>query len=1453
MPGKASKRARRAAAAASSSDVKSVDSTDEPPKWMQSFFTHMAEEGKRRDEEYRHLMDLYAQPRSSTPLASEASEPPQGHHRSEIESRLSDDAREIKISNVKSPPMLDANISLQDFITWRSVWQDFATLTRVDRLSLQEQAALLRSYMSIEMRNTLEFGIVLPHSSTVDELLDIISAHLRSRRNIALDRVAFAERRQQPGESFDDFLVALRKLGANADLCHECLDQRITTQIMLGIRDVELKTKLLAMHPYPPSQEAIDLCRSVESASINASELSSPATSVHTQTQINIAKSKPPSAPHAKCRYCGGSTHRDRKECPARKNICNSCGIKGHFSSICEKAATSSIATNPTVTPGKARAIHVKDVSSKDCQPAPQISVQLSNAFGTEVYGHCSATPDTGADASVIGLSMLEYLNLPSAQIAPSAPTSILAANGSSLHCVGTLLFSIQHGSHSVISRVLICEDHDGLLLSWHTCRDLHLIPANYPTQITPSPVEVKRVSPPPASEISILGELPQNPTSEQRESIRQGLLSTFADVFSTEDGLRCMEGAPMKIHLNPDAQPHSVYSARPIPFAWRDQVHESLKEMEAQKIIAPLKDEPSAWCHPLVIVPKSNGKVRICVDLTKLNKHVSRSHYPLKSPKEAVAEIPRSARYFSTLDATHGYWQVPLEEASQSLATFITPWGRFKFLRSPMGLVSTGDEYCRRGDLALADIDNLQKVVDDVLAYDAAFPDHVRRLWQLLTRCREQGITLNASKFQFAEEEVKFVGYIVTRYGTAADPSKIRAIQEFPIPTNITELRSFMGLVNQLGDFTDQISFAALPLRDLLKHRSPFVWMPCHDDAFTAVKEALVSPPSLAQYDPSLPTVLHTDASRRKGLGFALLQQHGEQWRLVQCGSRFLQDSETRYAIVELELLAVVWAVQKCRLYLLGLSSFNVVTDHQPLIPILNHYTLDMVENPRLQRLKAKLSMYTFNTVWRKGKEHAIPDALSRAPVDDPTSADVTIANDVEHFVRSVVVSRVIMAQSINGDNNSTHLVDPLLISLREIGQADEHYRTLIKWIQHGFPSVHTDTMGELQQFAKLRHNLTVDDNLVLYQARIVVPTAARSDILARLHASHQGMVRTKQRARQTVYWPGLSNDIVKVIQNCRSCQELHASQSSEPFAMEPSPSRVFEDTSADLFAFAGNSYLVYVDRLSGWPSLRVWNKRDPTSRDVIRVLREFFTALGVPVRFRSDNGPQFNSREFTQFLSRWGVQHAPSTPHYPQSNGLAESAVHAMKRLVEKTTNRGDLDDEDRGLLEFRNTPRAGGLSPAQILFGHPIRSIIPTHRTAFADTWQQRAARLDRDCTNTAMVASSSSARLLPPLRLGDSVFLQDPVSKRWNRTGIIVGIGRHRDYHVKVPSGRVYWRNRRFLRPHQSCTTNANPPPMTGSGDKPQSTGALIATREATFQPLPPRSSSRPRRSPHRLDL
>ena len=144
-------------------------------------------------------------------------------------------------------------------------------------------------------------------------------------------------------------------------------------------------------------------------------------------------------------------------------------------------------------------------------------------------------------------------------------------------------------------------------------------------------------------------------------------------------------------------------------------------------------------------------------------------------------------------------------------------------------------------------------------------------------------------------------------------------------------------------------------------------------------VKAGLISPPVLPSFDPALPVILQTDASRLHGLGYALLQDHGNgQLRLVQCGSRFLSDAETRYATIELEMLAAVWAMSKCRLYLIGLQHFTLMMDHQPLIPILNHYSLDAVENPRLQRLREKISPYIFTAVWRAGKHLSIPDALS-------------------------------------------------------------------------------------------------------------------------------------------------------------------------------------------------------------------------------------------------------------------------------------------------------------------------------------------------------------------------------------------------------------------------------------------------------------------------------------------
>ena len=191
-------------------------------------------------------------------------------------------------------------------------------------------------------------------------------------------------------------------------------------------------------------------------------------------------------------------------------------------------------------------------------------------------------------------------------------------------------------------------------------------------------------------------------------------------------------------------------------------------------------------------------------------------------------------------------------------------------------------------------------------------FQDHENTVREILTRCRTSGITLNAKKFQFGQEEVEFAGFRLSTAGVGADPEKLAAVARFPRPTNITQMRSFMGLVEQLADFTSDISKMAGPLRPLLKAKNAFMWDSEHDKAFEDTKKALVSLPVLANFQHGRPLFLHTDASRSKGLGFALLQedQDGNK-RLLQAGSRFITETEARYAMVELELLGVTWAMK--------------------------------------------------------------------------------------------------------------------------------------------------------------------------------------------------------------------------------------------------------------------------------------------------------------------------------------------------------------------------------------------------------------------------------------------------------------------------------------------------------------------------------------------------------------
>ena len=1309
------------------------------------------------------------------------------------------------------------------------------------KLSPEKQLIQLRMAVSLDVQRILEhtLGIAPDSIHPVDEVLDALQAFFRASRNEALRRRELLCCKQATGEQFSNYYVRVKNLSDEVDLCTgdpvTCAETQLKMVLLMGVRDEDLVQRLIALDSSATLQEFVTCCRSYEAARATASAIhSSPsqmcAVSAY-KRQKRSEKTRPPQtnaptthrdkspqhaaapcqscsrqhgqsrcpATDATCLNCGRKGHWAKTaKCPAKNVQCRYCTITGHYDKCCRKKARDTgrdphparARNSPRYSPQRAhdsRLRRVDDVMTPH-GPSP-ICVRVTCGNNTS---NLHMLPDTGADVTVIGERHLSELRIPRETLKKGTSTATYTADGSQMSPpVGYFDATLRLGGRSCRARIQVHQDVPTPLLSYAHCKELAIISPHFPKPIL-QVQHVNRCAEPPL------------PHLESSADAKAYFLREFKDVLVSKEDLltaplKTMTGAPMRIHLKENATPFAIHTPRQIPYAFREQVKAELQSMVQQGIIKPAGDEPSEWCHPLVVAPKPNG-VRITVDLSHLNNQVSRPTHPAPSPYDAVRRVSPASRYFTTADALHGYWQLQLEEEDQHLTTFITPYGRYIHCRGPMGFSATGDAYCLRGDMALQGLENCVKVVDDILLYDVDFKTHLQRIQQMLLRCRKYGITLNKAKFTVAEPSVEFCGYKLSPSGILADEGRVRAIQDYPTPANITDLRSFLGLVNQLSEFSPDIAAASQPLRPLLSPRRTFTWSAAHDEAFQQVKTQLLKPPVLAHFDPTLPVILQTDASRLNGLGYALLQDHGQgRMCLIQCGSRYLADAETRYATIELELLAAVWAMSKCRLYLIGLPNFTLMTDHRPLIPILNTYTMDAVENPRLQRMMGNIAPYMFTAVWRAGKQLCIPDALSRAPVSQPTPDDEKMSTEVTTHLRSIVSTTVIASTQDSPHQDDD---DPLLQEIRDAAIADPDYVRLLDHVTSGFPTNRYSLHSSLLPYWKIREHLYTDGELVLYGCRIVVPASHRRQTLARLHDSHRGVEATKRRAKQTVYWPGIDADIASTVQACEPCQLVQPSQQQEPLMSDDNPSRPFESVSADFFQVSGKHFLVIADRLSGWPTV-VPCGSDTTAQWTTRAFCDFFRGVGVPVRLRTDGGPQFTSLEFKNFLQRWGVKHLISSPHYPQSNGHAEAAVKAVKHLIIKTAPNGNINTEefDRGLLELRNTPNFTGRSPAQMLYGRPLRSCVPAHPASFSQQWQESEAECDRRAAARASqvtAAYDSHARPLPSLRVGDHVRVQNPNTRRWDKVGIVMGRGRTRDYEVRLPSGRVWWRNRRFLR-------------------------------------------------------
>ena len=657
----------------------------------------------------------------------------------------------------------------------------------------------------------------------------------------------------------------------------------------------------------------------------------------------------------------------------------------------------------------------------------------------------------------------------------------------------------------------------------------------------------------------------------ENVEKMKKWLLNRYASSTFNQcphQKLPEMKGPPIKIHISEDAVPVNLQTPAPVPLHWQDEVQDHLVRDKNLDVLEQVPyGVPVAWCFRMVITRKSDGSLRRTVDLSPLNKFCMREIHPSETPFKLARSVPPS-HYKTVMDAWNGFHSVPIREEDRHLTTFCTPWGLYRYKRAPQGYLSSGDGYDRRFADICAHIQRMQRCRDDTLLHDKSMSEHWWRIIEFLDLCGTNGIVLNSEKFQFCASSVDFAGFRINDDTVEPLPKYLEAIRDYPTPQNITDIRSWFGLVNQVSHYS-QLRDMMEPFRKFLSPKTKFEWSDKLNSIFEQSKMLIVDAikEGVKIFDLTKRTALHSDWSKT-GIGFWLSQKHctcagrspgccDDGWRITLAGSRFLKKSEKNYAPVEGEALGVAWSLEQTHYFTMGCDNLLIVVDHRPLVQLLGDRRLDEIDNPRLFRLKQRTLRWRFDIEWQPGKSHFFADAASRHP------------NAKTYLIDDCTVNALIAGPQ-----------KKMVVTMDEVRaetQKDKTLSCVVRYIlNRSAVCTKKDIPPSAQGFWAFRDDLAVIDGLVMYRKRIVIPESLRERVLDNLHSAHQGVAGMISRAQSVLFWPGFSKDIEDKRRNCRVCNLIAPSQAKLPPVCPKLPKVPFEIIYADYCDLDGRHYLV-------------------------------------------------------------------------------------------------------------------------------------------------------------------------------------------------------------------------------------------------------------------------------------
>lgn len=630
-----------------------------------------------------------------------------------------------------------------------------------------------------------------------------------------------------------------------------------------------------------------------------------------------------------------------------------------------------------------------------------------------------------------------------------------------------------------------------------------------------------------------------------------------------------------------------------------------------------------------------------MCIDYRAINRKTLKDKYPLPRIDDLLDSLKGSC-YFTTLDMASGYHQIPIEEDSIQKTAFVTPDGHYEFMRMPFGLVNAPAVFQRTINQILGPLrfETAMAYLDDVLIPSASIAEGIQRLKCVLELFRTAGLTLRLNKCNFLQENIEYLGHEISSAGIRPGIGKIRAVSEFPRPNSVHDVRRFLGLASYFRKFIEGFATIARPVSSLTKKDITFGWGDHQETAFTTLKTKLVERPVLAIYNRDASTEVHCDASQI-GLGSILLQrQEDNTLKPIQYYSRTTTLEEQKYHSYELETLAVVDALKKFRIYLIGIK-FKVVTDCNSL----RHTLMKRDLVPRIARWWLTIQEYDFDIEYRSGTKMVHVDALSRAPIENIKVLGVNVTED----------DWVLSAQL-----------------------QDEFCKNIIQTLSQ--PPADNKSKEAHRDYC-LRDNRLYrnTDN----GRKWVIPKSARRRILMYYHdgAGHFAIDKTLEAVSARYWFPAMRSYVKNYIRSCLGCMYNKIPSGKRPGRLNPiekieTPMDTLHIDHLGPFVTSvkRNAYLiVIVDAFTKF----IFLKAVPNTKTapVTRFLEEIMETFGVPRRIICDRGTAFTSKNFTSFCQDLGIKQVLCATATPRANGQVERMNRSILSALSAST-----DDESR-----------------------------------------------------------------------------------------------------------------------------------------------------------------------------